>query len=76
MTANEAKLVHIITNLDKQVAEARQYIKENFNVESKYNDEERKLDLYVNNVNESLQLMAAKEYIENTFEAGVLLLNI
>ena len=76
MTQNEANLVHIITNLDKRVAEARQYIKDNFNVNSNYNDEDRTLELYVNNVNESLELVAAKEYIENNFEPGVLTLNI
>lgn len=76
MTQNEANLVHIITNLDKRVAEARQYIKDNFNVESTYEDDERTLNLYVNNVNESLELIAAKEYIENLFEPGVLNLNI
>lgn len=76
MTQNEVNLVHIITNLDKRVAEARQYIKDNFNVNSNYNDEDRTLELYVNNVNESLGLVAAKEYIENNFEPGVLTLNI
>lgn len=76
MTQNEANLVHIITNLDKRVAEARQYIKDNFNVETTYEDDERTLNLYVNNVNESLELIAAKEYIENLFEPGVLNLNI
>jgi hypothetical protein len=76
MTTNEAKLADIIVNYDQRVLEAREYIKTNFGVSSEYNEEEGMLRIYTDNVNESLQLMAAKEYLENTFEPGVLLLNI
>jgi hypothetical protein len=76
MTKNEAKLADIIVNYDQRVLEARNYIKENFGVSSEYDEENGILNLYTENVNESLQLLAAKEYIENTFEPGVLLLNI
>mgnify|MGYP003289270336 CR=1 FL=1 len=76
MTTNEAKLADIIVNYDQRVAEARDYIKTNFGVSSEYVEEEGMLRIYTENVNESLQLMAAKEYLENTFEPGVLLLNI
>ena len=76
MTTNEAKLADIIVNYDQRVAEARDYIKTNFGVSSEYVEEEGMLRIYTENVNESLQLMAAKEYLENAFEPGVLLLNI
>jgi hypothetical protein len=76
MTKNEAKLADIIVNYDQRVLEARNYIKENFGVSSEYDEENGILNLYTENINESLQLLAAKEYIENTFEPGVLLLNI
>lgn len=76
MTKNEAKLADIIVNYDQRVLEARNYIKENFGVSSEYDEENGILELYTENVNESLQLLAAKEYLENTFEPGVLLLNI
>ncbi len=76
MTTNEAKLADIIVNYDQRVLEAREYIKTNFGVSSEYNEEEGMLRIYTDNVNESLQLMAAKEYLENAFEPGVLLLNI
>lgn len=76
MTVNEEKFVDVIVNLDQKILEARQYIKENFGVYSDYNDEERMLNLYVNNINEGLQIMAAKEYIENSFEPGLLALNV
>lgn len=76
MTENEAKLADLIVNFDQRVYEAIQYIKENFGVSSEYNDEEQSLRLYTTNVNESLQILAAKEYLENTFMPGVLTLNI
>lgn len=76
MTTNEAKFADIIVNYDKRVAEARDYIKTNFGVSSEYVEEEGMLNIYTDNINESLQLLAAKEYLENTFEPGVLLLNI
>lgn len=76
MTEHEAKFADLIVNYDKRVSEAREYIKVNFGVSSEYNQEEGSLRLYVTNVNESLQVLAAKEYLENTFEPGVLLLNV
>jgi hypothetical protein len=76
MTENEAKLADLIVNFDQRVYEAIQYIKENFGVSSEYNDEEQSLRLYTTNVNESLQILAAKEYLENAFMPGVLTLNI
>ena len=76
MTTNEAKFADIIVNYDQRVAEARDYIKTNFGVSSEYIEEEGMLNIYTDNIDESLQLLAAKEYLENTFEPGVLLLNI
>ena len=76
MTTNEAKLADIIVNYDQRVLEAREYIKTNFGVSSEYVEEEGILRIYTDNVNESLQLMGAKDYLENAFEPGVLLLNI
>ena len=43
-----------------------EYIKENFNVSSTYDEENNKMNLWVENVNEGLQLIAAKQYIEDT----------
>ena len=41
------------------------YIKENFGVSSEYDAEEGSLRLYVTNVNDALQILAAKEYLDN-----------
>lgn len=76
MTINEAKLADIIVNYDQKLSEARQYVEDNFGVKSTYDEEEGIINLYVENTNNALQLMAAKEYFENNFEPGTILLNI
>lgn len=76
MTSNERKFADLMVNYDKKILDARNYIKENFGVDSTYDASEGKLNLYTNNVNEALQIMAAKEYLENLFEPGVILLNV
>ena len=76
MTINEAKFADSIVNYDQRISEVREYIKENFGVSSNFDDEEYALELYTENVNEALQLMAAKEYIENTLAPGMVSLNI
>ena len=76
MTSNEAKFANLIVNYDKKLVECRKYIKENFGVESTFDEENQQLNLFTRNVNEGLQLMAAKEYVENAFPLGTLTLNI
>lgn len=76
MTSNEAKFADLVVNYDKKLMETRDYIKENFDVNSTYNEKEGRLNLSCSSINESLQLMAAKEYIESVFPNGSLLLNV
>lgn len=70
MTENERKLADLIVNYDKHIASAQAYIKENFGVSSEYNAKESSLRLYVTNVNNALQILAAREYLEERFPAG------
>lgn len=70
MTENERKLTDLIVNYDKHIASAQEYIKENFGVSSEYNAKESSLRLYVTNVNNALQILAAREYIEERFPAA------
>ena len=70
MTENERKLTDLIVNYDKHIASAQEYIKENFGVSSEYNAKESSLRLYVTNVNNALQILAAREYIEESFPAA------
>ena len=48
------------------------YIKENFNIDSEYNEETNTLHLYSTNVNESLELLSAKEYILSQIDESML----
>ena len=64
MTENERRLADMIVNLEKYVAEACEYMKTNFDVNSRYDDATMTLSLYVTNVNNALQVLAAREYLE------------
>ena len=55
----------MIVNYDRHISDAQEYIKENFGVSSEYDAEEGSLRLYVTNVNDALQILAAKEYLDN-----------
>lgn len=50
-------------NHKSNVSKGQAYIKENFNIDSEYNEETNTLHLFCKNVNESLNLAAAKEYL-------------
>ena len=63
MTENERRRAHLIVNLEKHVAEACEYMKTNFDVDSQYDAATTTLRLYVKNVNNALQVLAAREYL-------------
>ena len=69
MTEDERRLVDMIVNLDKHVAEACGYMKTNFDVDSLYDDATMTLRLYVKNVNNAFRLLAAREYLEREHPA-------
>ncbi len=71
MTENERSFADLIVNYDRHIADAQEYIKENFGVLSDFNAIDSSLRLYVTNVNDALQILAAREYLENRFPAGV-----
>ena len=64
MTENERCFVDMIVNLEKHVTEACEYIKTNFDVDSRYDAKKMALFLYVKNVNNAMQVLAAREYLE------------
>lgn len=76
MNENEYKFAKNIVNLDKNITEAIGYIKENFGVKAEYDEENGVLNLSTSNVNEGLQLIAAKEYVDNNFDSDFLTTNI
>lgn len=76
MNQNEYNFAKNIVNLDKNVNTAISYIKENFGIDSKYNEETGILELY-DIINESQdQIIAIKDYINNNFDPEFLTVNI
>ena len=63
---NEKILVEKFLGLNDNISKAQQYIKENYHISSEYSDEDDILYIWSPNVNESLNLAAAKEYIQET----------
>lgn len=68
LTENEKAFVESIVNFEANVNKARKYIKENYNIDSTYDEEELTIHLICNNVNESLNLINAEEYLNETLE--------
>lgn len=66
ITKNEKDLVESFCNLTENICKAQEYIKENYRIDSEYDDAEDIIYIWSNNVNESLNLGAAKEYIGET----------
>ena len=63
MTENEKDFVKKFFEHKTNICKSQDYIKEHFNVNSEYNEETNTLHLFCKNVNESLNLAAAKEYL-------------
>lgn len=63
---NEKFIVESFLNLNHNIEEAQKYIKESYNVNSEYNDEEDTLFIWTDNVNENLNLAQAKQYVLDT----------
>ena len=61
--SNERELVEKLLNLTGNISKAQAYIKENYNIESEYDSENDLLYIWSPNVNESLNLAVAKEYV-------------
>lgn len=72
MKSNELMFLETFLNHKENVNKARTYIKENFNIDSEYNEDTNTLHLYCNNVNESLELVPAKEYILSQIDESML----
>jgi len=64
-----AKGLKSIIDFKSNLEQARQYIKENFNVDSEYNEDENILYIKTNNVNESLNVLPAEEYLMENLES-------
>ena len=62
---NIKNFISSIDNLEKNVDEARNYIKENYNIDSEYDSEKSELRIYCENANNALMNIKAKQYIDD-----------
>lgn len=63
MTQNDKKFVRDMVDFVPQVIKAQTYLKENYNIDSVFNEDECTLEIY-QSVNESKDNIKAKEYVE------------
>ncbi len=66
MTNNEKDFVKSIVEHIENINKAQEYVQNNFNVKTKYNEETNTLNLWTTNINEALQIIAAKDYLIST----------
>jgi len=60
---NEKFIVESFLNLNHNIEKAQKYIKESYNIESEYNEDEDTLYIWSENINENLNLAQAKQYV-------------
>ena len=66
MTNNEKDFVKSIVEHSENIKKAQEYIEENFGIKTKYNEETNTINLWTTNINEALQIIAAKDYLITT----------
>lgn len=63
ITENDIQFIKSVIDIDANVLKCQKYIKENFNIDSIFYPETLSIRLICNNINESLNILAAKEHI-------------
>ena len=61
---NVKHFVESFVKFDENVKAAQEYIKETYNIDSTYSDDDDTIYIWTENLNENLNLAAAREYIE------------
>lgn len=75
MKADDKEIIEFldaIINADEYIKNAQEVIKESYNVESIYKKKENSLYIYTRNINESLNILNAKEYLLERFPEEML----
>lgn len=67
MTENEKSFIKAFVDFEANVKNAQSYIKEEYNVSSEYNEEDNTLKLYCEGETNSLNLITAKAFINESF---------
>ncbi len=65
MDNNERVFIEKLMNSDEDISNVQTHIKENFNIESKYDKENNRLYIWSNNINENLNLALSRDFIES-----------
>ena len=71
MTENEKKFVRTVVDFAANLEKAQDYIKENFIIDSEFDEESGALKLSCSDANEALNLLSAKSYIEENLDSGL-----
>lgn len=71
---NIKHFVESFVKFDENVKAAQEYIKETYNIDSTYSDDDDTIYIWTENLNENLNLAAAREYIEQ--EIGLEMVNV
>ena len=71
---NVRHFVESFVKFDENVKAAQEYIKETYNIDSTYSDDDDTIYIWTENLNENLNLAAAREYIEQ--EIGLEMVNV
>lgn len=67
LTENDKEFIKTVVDYEPNIKKAQKYIKENYNIDSIFNEETLELELIANSVNESLNILAAREYLNEKF---------
>ena len=70
MTDNEKQFIRAFVDFESNLKSARQYIKETYGVDSEFNEEENCIKLYCPGKLDVINLVSAKDFINETFEEG------
>ena len=71
---NVKHFVESFVKFDENVKAAQEYIKETYKIDSTYSDDDDTIYIWTENLNENLNLAAAREYIEQ--EIGLEMVNV
>lgn len=71
---NVKHFVESFVKFDENVKAAQEDIKETYNIDSTYSDDDDTIYIWTENLNENLSLAAAREYIEQ--EIGLEMVNV
>ena len=70
MTDNEKNFIRNLVDFESNMKSARQYIKETYGVDSEFNEEENYIKLYCPGKIDVINLVSAKNFINETFDTG------